>query len=183
MRLPSVLPVLWRYHQSMLRAAAPGPARLVMLAGLAYFLVWTLIGLAVYPLGASLVAIETRWPLPLRAIPLATAVVVLVAGLLQFTAWKARLLARCRAMPSHPMPASGDATAAVRHGLRLGLHCSGCCAGATAVLLAIGTMDLCAMVLVTAAITAERLVPASLAAMRAIGVVAIVAGVILMMRA
>ncbi len=183
MMLPSVLPALWRYHQAMLQTDAPHPARLAMLAGLAYFAVWMLVGLAVYPLGASLAALGMRWPLPPRTLPLATGAVVLLAGLLQFTAWKARLLACCRAVPGHPMPASGDAAGALRHGLRLGLHCSGCCVGATAALLAIGSMDLRAMVLVTAAITAERLVPAGTAVMRAIGVVATVAGMILMMRA
>lgn len=183
MMLPSVLPALWRYHQALLRADVPRPGRLPLLAGLAYLAVWMLIGLAVYPLGASLVAIGMRWPLPPRAVPLATGAIVLAAGMLQFTAWKARLLACCRAMPDHRMPASGGATAALRHGLRLGLHCSGCCAGATAALLAIGAMDLRAMALVTAAITAERLAPAGMAVMRAIGVAAIVAGVILMARA
>src|SRR5690242_2109403 len=183
MMLPSVLPALSRYHQALLRAAAPRPARLAMLAGVAYFAVWMLVGLAVYPLAVSLAAIKMQWPLPPRTVPLATGAVVLVAGLLQFTTWKARLLACCRAVPGHHMPASGDAAGALRHGLRLGLHCSGCCAGATAVLLAVGSMDLRAMVMVTAAITAERLVPAGTVVMRAIGVVAIIAGIILMVRA
>src|SRR5690349_2165431 len=92
MMLPSVFPALWRYHHAMLRTAAPHPARLTMLAGLAYFLVWMLVGLVVYPLGASLAAIGMRWPLPPRTVPLATGAIVLVAGMLQFTAWKARLL-------------------------------------------------------------------------------------------
>ena len=43
-----------------------------------------------------------------------------------------------------------------RHGLCLGLHCSYCCVGLTAILLVIGVMDLRAMAVVTAAITIER---------------------------
>ena len=41
-----------------------------------------------------------------------------------------------------------------------GLHCTYCCAGLTVILLVIGVMDLRAMAVVTAAITAERLAPA-----------------------
>jgi predicted metal-binding membrane protein len=70
-----------------------------------------------------------------------------------------------------------------RHGLRLGLHCSYCCAGLTAILLGLGIMDLRAMAVVTAAITVERLAPAGERVARAIGVVIIGTGLLLMARA
>jgi len=44
-------------------------------------------------------------------------------------------------------------------GLRLGVHCSMRCVNLTAILVAIGIMDLRAMAVVTAAITPERLAP------------------------
>jgi predicted metal-binding membrane protein len=110
-------------------------------------------------------------------------VVVLIAGALQFTAWKARHLAaagrhrgRGRTFPAEPGTAR-------RHGLRLGLHCSYCCAGLTAILLVIGVMDLRAMAVVTAAITVERLAPAGERIARAIGAVAVGAGLFLIARA
>ncbi|MGH8630526.1 MAG: DUF2182 domain-containing protein [Burkholderiales bacterium] len=80
---------------------------------------------------------------------------------------------------SRRLPA--DAGTAWRYGLRLGLHCSHCCAGLTAILLVVGVMDLRAMALVTAAITAERLAGAPVA--RAIGAVVIGMGVVLLWRA
>ena len=52
-----------------------------------------------------------------------------------------------------------DAGTAWRHGVRLGLHCSCCCAGLTAILFVIGVMDVRAMAVVTAAIAVERLAP------------------------
>jgi predicted metal-binding membrane protein len=180
MMLPSVLPALWRYHQAVLRADAAHPAGLALLAGLAYFAVWMLVGLAACPLGIALAAVSLR--VPAHVLALATGAIVLLAGLQQFTACKARLLACCRAAPSDGPVRSGSA-AALRHGLRLGLHCSGCCAGATAVLLVTGSMNLPAMILATAAITAERLAPAGTTVMRMIGGVAIVAGAVLMLRA
>src|SRR5690348_2873498 len=97
MMLPAVLPVLWRYHLAAAQAGRVTPGRLSLLAGLAYFLAWTLAGLALYPVGAALAST----PLPARAMERATGVVVLLAGLLQFTGWKARLLACCRATPRH----------------------------------------------------------------------------------
>ena len=79
------------------------------------------------------------------------------------------------------MPA--DAGTAWRHGMRLGLHCSCCSAGLTAILLVIGVMDLRVMAVVTAAITAERLAPAGERVARAIGVVVVGAGLFLIARA
>ena len=67
-------------------------------------------------------------------------------------------------------------------GLRLGLHCSQCCAGPIVILLVTGVMDLRAMAVVAAAITVERLAPAGEHVARAIGVVAIGAGVFLIAR-
>ena len=95
-----------------------------------------------------------------RVVPMAVGVVVLIAGALQFTAWKARHLACCREAPGRGRTLSADAGTAWRHGLRLGLHCSQCCAGLMAILLAIGVMGLRAMAVVAAAITVERLAPA-----------------------
>ena len=52
-----------------------------------------------------------------------------------------------------------------------------------AILLVIGVMDIGAMVVVTIAITVERLAPAGTLVARAIGVVAVAAGLLLIARA
>ena len=75
-----------------------------------------------------------------------------------------------------------DAGTAWRYGLRLGLHCGYCCAGPTAILLVTGVMDIRAMAVVAAAITAERIAPAGERVARAIGAVAISAGLFLIAR-
>jgi predicted metal-binding membrane protein len=118
-----------------------------------------------------------------RAVPFAVGVLILCVGALQFTGWKAHHLACCRAAPGCGLSMSADTRAAWRHGLRLGLHCSYCCAGLTAILLGIGVMELRAMAVVTAAITVERLAPAGERAARAIGVVVVGAGLVLIARA
>ena len=183
MMLPSVVPMLWRYRQAVGRTGERRLGRLTALVGVGYFFVWTVFGMAAFPLGVTLAAIEMQQPALARAVPIAAGGVVLVAGALQFTAWKAHHLASCREAPGHGCTLPTDAGTAWRHGLRLGLHCSFGCAGLTAVLLVIGVMDLRAMAVVTAAITIERLAPAGERVARAIGAGVVGAGLLLIARA
>jgi predicted metal-binding membrane protein len=183
MMLPSLLPTLSRYRQAVGSVGAARPGALTALAGAGYFFVWTVLGMAAYPLGAALAAVAMRRSALADAVPIAVGVVVLAAGAFQFTAWKARHLAGCREAPGRSCSPPADARAAWGHGVRLGLHCSCSCAGLTAMLLAIGVMDLRAMAVVTAAITAERLAPGGERVARGIGAVALGAGVLLIARA
>jgi predicted metal-binding membrane protein len=183
MMLPSLVPMLGRYRRAVGGAAETRLGRLTALAGLGYFVVWTMLGLAVFPLGVALAAIAMTEPLLARAVPIAAGMVVLIAGALQFTAWKTRHLACCRAAPGCARQLPAEAGAAWRHGLRLGLHCSTCCAGPIAVLLVVGVMDLRAMAVVTAAITVERLAPAGERVARAVGIAGVAAGLLLIARA
>jgi predicted metal-binding membrane protein len=183
MMLPSLVPMLWRYRQAVGRSAEPRLGRLTALVGVGYFFVWTLFGMAAFPLGVALAAIEMQQPRLARAVPIAVGVVVLGAGALQLTSWKLRHLACCRegAGPGRTLPA--DASTAWRHGLRLGLHCSRCCVDLMAILLVVGVMDLRAMALVTAAITLERVVPGGERVARATGAIVVGAGLFLIARA
>jgi predicted metal-binding membrane protein len=156
---------------------------LTALAGAGYFLVWTLFGMAAFPLGVVLAEIEMKEPAVARAVPIAVGIVVLIAGAVQFTAWKARHLACCREAPGPGRTMAADAGTALRHGLRLGLHCSQCCAGLITILLVIGVMDLRAMAVVAMAITVERLAPSSERVSRSIGAMAVGAGLFLIARA
>ena len=183
MMLPSLTPMLWRYRQAIERTSEMRRSLLTTLVATGYFFIWTMIGIAVFPLGVTLAAIEMELPMLARAVPITAGAVVLIAGMLQFTAWKAHHLACCRTGSIVGRTLRADANTAWRHGLRLGLHCSYCCAGLTTMLLVIGVMDLRAMAVVTAAITAERLAPAGEQVARAIGVAAVAMGLFLVARA
>ena len=183
MMLPSLTPMLWRYRGAAARTGETRLGRLTALVGVGYFLVWTVFGMAVFPLGAAVAAVEMQCPALARAAPMAVGVVVLIGGALQFTAWKAHHLACCREAPGRGHKLRTDAGAAWRYGLRLGVHCSYGCAGLTAILLVIGIMDLRAMTVVTAAITAERVAPGGARVARVIGAVASGAGLFLIARA
>jgi predicted metal-binding membrane protein len=179
MMLPSLVPALSRYREAAWTAETR-PGRLTALVGVGYFFIWTLFGMVVFPAGVALAAIEMQRPALARAVPMAIGVVVLIAGALQFTAWKAHHLACCRESPGRGRTLPTDARTAWRHGLRLGLHCSYSSVGLTAILLVIGVMDLRTMAVVTAAITIERVAPAGERVARAIGVLVVATGLFLM---
>jgi predicted metal-binding membrane protein len=183
MMLPSLVPVLWRYRQAIRKAGETRLNWLTVLVSLGYFVVWALSGVVIFPLGAALANVEMQQTALARAVPITAGVIVVIAGALQFTAWKARHLACCREAPGPGRALLVDTGAAWRYGLRLGVHCNCDCLGMTAILLVIGVMDLRAMAFVAAGITAERLAPSGERVSHAIGTLVLVAGLFLVARA
>ena len=183
MMLPSLVPILRRYRQTVDRNGETRLGRMTAVVGVGYFFVWTVVGLAAYPLGVALAALEMQLPALARLVPIAAGVTVALAGALQFTEWKAYHLACCRGAAVEGRNLAADAATAWRLGLRLGLHCSYCCAGPMAILLVLGVMDLRAMAVVAAAITIERLAPTGEVVARALGAVVVGTGVLLIARA
>jgi len=183
MMLPSLTPMLSRYRQAVTKTSETRLGWLSVLACVGYFFGWTVFGMIAFPMGVALAEITMQQPVLARAVPIATGVIVLIIGALQFTAWKARQLACCRQTPGRGRTLSADASTAWRHGLHLGLQCSFCCGGLMAILLVIGVMDLYVMAAVTAAITVERLAPAGAQVARAVGVLVVAAGLLLVVQA
>lgn len=174
MMLPSSALMLRRDCEAAAGRGEPRLFRRAAIVGAGYFLVWIAISLALVPIGAVLGHVT----------PIAAGAIVVIAGALQFTSWKARQLA---CWHEHTTSARGSAEArdseTWRHGLRLGLHCARCCGNLMAILLVIGAMDMRAMTIVTAAITAERLAPGGERMARAIGFVVGAAGALEIARA
>jgi len=183
MMLPSLVPMLSRYRRAVAGTGRSRRDRLTAVVGFGYFSVWTAFGAAAFPLGVVLAELEMRRPAVALAVPVAVGLVVMIAGLLQLTAWKTRQLACCREAPERVPGRPVDAGTAWRHGLRLGLRCGRCCGALMVIPLVIGVMDLRAMAVVCAAITAERLAPEGERVARAIGAVGVVAGLVLIARA
>ena len=180
MMLPSLAPALSQYRRRLTgqaRRTEPSCGRLTLWVGLSYFLVWALVGAAIYPLGALLAAAEMRSEALARNVPLAAGAALLLAGVVQLTSWKAGLLRQCREAACDASPVAGSG-AAWRHGLSLGLRCTLCCAGFMTVLMVVGVMNLMAMAVVTAAITAERLAKSPERAARAAGILILLGGAV-----
>jgi predicted metal-binding membrane protein len=183
MMLPCLIPTLWRYRQAVAGEGEMHPGWLTLLVAGGYFFAWTVLGIIVFPVGVALAELEMQLPSLSRAVPLAAAVVILIAGAFQFTSWKRNHLACCRDTPGRRYKLQREGGAAWRQGVRLGVSCCYCCAGLMTILLVLGVMDLRTMAFVTAAITAERLAPAGERVARAIGVVVIGIGIFLVAQA
>jgi len=174
MMLPSLVPMLRRYRQAIGGSGARLDS-LTALVGVGYLGVWTVVGIAAYPLSAAMASVGIRLPVALGAI-------VLLAGVIQCTGWKAHHLACCRAATVKGVALPGSIRGAVQVGLRYGSHCASSCGALTTILLVLGVMDLRAMVAVTTAITLERLAPAGERIARAIGTIAVIGGTALIAR-
>jgi predicted metal-binding membrane protein len=182
MMLPSLAPMLLRYRRSVRGADGIQLHGLTALVGVGYFVIWAVVGTAAYAAGAGVMALEMRWEKVAQWLPVAAGVALLVAGGVQFTAWKARQLARWREGSGCGRPPAPNALGAWRHGLRLGVRCSLCSGNLMLALLAIGMMDLVAMAAVTLAIAAERVAPAPLRVARVAGLAIVVVGVLTIAR-
>jgi predicted metal-binding membrane protein len=182
MMMPTFIPVLQRYQKEI---ANSGAARglLLTIVSLGYFSVWTAAGAAVFPLGTVVTTMEMHHAALARAVPAAMGVIVLCAGALQFTAWKGRCLGCCRESHLRFGSQIADSATAWRHGVWLGLDCLHCCANLMVILLVTGVMDLRAMGVVGAAITAERLLPAGSRVAQTFGTVFVSGGLLLIVRA
>ena len=159
MMLPSLVPTLAR-------------TRLDVLASAGYFAVWAAIGAGVYVVGIALAQAEVRWATLARVIPIARGVVLVGAGLVQLTVWKARHLQCYREGclgVAHP-------GASWRRGIALGSHCALCCLPFMAVLVVAGMMNLAVIAVTALAITVERVVREPALAARLAGLIVIVAG-------
>jgi len=129
---------------------------LTALAASGYLFVWTVVGAAVYPFGLAAAAAATASPTLSRLIPVASGAILLIAGCLQLTKWKTRMLCRCRQEfvdESKPSVRFADAW---RTGTRMGTACATCCSALMVVPLVTGVMNPVTMAAVAVAITAER---------------------------
>ena len=163
MMIPSLVPTLTRD-----RLALESPD----VAGAGYFAVWTVVGAAVYLVGTALVAAELRWPALAPALPIARGVVLVAAGWVQLTPWKARHLACCR----EGRPRTARPGVAWRRGITLGVDCVLCCVPFMTLLVVTGMMNLTTIALTALAITVERLAREPARVVRLAGLLVIAAG-------
>ncbi|MEU5208738.1 DUF2182 domain-containing protein [Streptomyces sp. NPDC020742] len=168
MMLPATTPVAALYARTITVHRAP---RMVVFT-VAYLLVWAAAGLPAYALAVGL---GRATSLPTMAGTAVAAAVFAVSGVYQLTPLKDRCLARCRSplglmlrYASYP-GRSRDLRAGAHHGA----FCLGCCWSLMVLLAAFGLMNLWAMVVLAAVISAEKLVPAGPRVARAVGIASI----------
>ncbi len=178
MMLPSALPMLLN-----VRSASVGKFGMVAAhAAAGYFFVWVFIGAIVYVYGTAYVLEATHLAWLSRLTPVLSGIALIFAGLMQFSSLKMSALRRCRAAGCDGLLHVGI-LGGWRYGLRQGMACGICCAAPMLALLVLGMMNLAAMIVITAVITAEKLLPHPEQIARGFGAVAILAGMGMVIRA
>ena len=184
MMLPSAMPMLLTYRRSLVDRGVVHLGVPVMLATCGYFLVWLAIGAIVYATGAAFASAAMHSTEFSHSVPFLSGVALAIAGCFQFAPWKTDGLRQCRCQQICDLSqAGGTARTAWRHGLRQGAYCAVCCASLMMALLVLGTMNLGVMILVTAAITMEKLVAKPESLVRISGIAVLITGGVIIARA
>src|SRR6266571_6742553 len=184
MMLPSVLPMLLVYRRVLLFRGEHRCAPHLLLSGAGYFVVWTFVGAIAYACGLFLARVAMESELVSRLVPLASGVALIAGGAWQFTPWKFACLKHCRD-PIHLLTRhlEGGLHGGFTFGAHHGAYCAGCCWGLMLMLLALGVMNLAAMIIIAALIAAEKLLAKGEAVARIVGSIGIIAGFYLAARA
>lgn len=177
MMLPSALPMFVRFHTSMSTQGAGGVGVRTLLVAAGYFAVWLAVGSVIYIAGVLWAAAAMQSQGLSRATPALAGVVIILAGVLQFSRWKWAGLGHCRdPIACGATQEEGEQTNGWLHGLRQGMNCAVCCAGPMLVLLVVGAMNPLAMVGVAAVIALEKLVSQPQPVVYGAGGIALLAG-------
>jgi predicted metal-binding membrane protein len=142
-----------------------------------YFAIWLAAGIGIFAFGVALAMVEMRSDLISRAFPFLLGVSLIAAGAFQFTRWKMTHLSRCRSGFGCAASCPQNETS-FRLGCKQGVACCVCCASPTMILLALGMMNPLVIIVVAIVISAEKLLPRPEIVARAVGVAAIVLGII-----
>jgi predicted metal-binding membrane protein len=178
MMLPSALPMIGLYGATQRGSAATAPrGASVTVFTLVYLGVWAASGVPVYLAHTGLMA------LPPRTFAYGVAATLLAAGAFQLSPLKQACLRVCRSPLGFLL---GHWRAGVRGSLRLGwshaMYCLGCCWALMVVLVAAGAMGLVWVLLITAVVAAEKLLPGGEWMARATGGAFLLLGVALVLR-
>ena len=155
MMLPSALPMIGLYGATQRRDVATSPKGVPTAVFTAVYLaVWAASGVPVYLAHTGLMA------LPPRTFAYGVAAILLAAGAFQFSPLKQACLRVCRSPLGFLL---GHWRAGLRGSLALGwshaMYCLGCCWALMVVLVAAGAMGLAWVLLITAVVAAEKLLP------------------------
>ena len=177
MMLPSALPMLLNIQRSTGHFETPA-----VFAAAGFFFVWMVIGAVVYAAGVSYAMGTMRMDWLSWITPLLSGAMLILCGIIQFTPWKLSKLRQCRAPDCGTLQDGCTVTGGWRYGLKQGMACCLCCAGPMLALLVLGAMNLTVMVVIAGVISAEKLLPWPEKLVRVFGVVALLTGLIVIVK-
>lgn len=178
MMFPTAAPMIVTFHKVQAGKRQRGEAFVsTWIFVAAYLLVWGLAGIAAYGGALAAEAVAARTELSPATAARIGGIVLVVAGLYQFTPWKDLCLSKCRTPITFIMTSWRDGAAgALRMGLLHGAYCLGCCWLLFVILFPLGIMNIAAMAVITLVIFAEKTLPWGRAAARTAAAALIVYG-------
>jgi predicted metal-binding membrane protein len=182
MMLPSVAPMLLTFAALEGRRRDKKPLVSTWTFGAGYLFVWAVIGVAVYLLlWASSALVSDFAPAYREPIACLTLALVLIeAGLYQFTPLKRVFLTQCRTPVSFFLWHWREgALGPFRMGLRHGAYCLGCCWALFAVLLTAGVMSLPWTLALTLIVFVEKVLPQGQRIAIGVGAASLLAGALI----
>ncbi len=174
MMLPSALPMVLGFVDLSTRRGEPGRARAFVVA---YLLVW--FGFSAVATAAQWVMQAAGWvnPMIVSTSAALTGVLLLVAGVYQFSPLKHICLAHCRTPLGFLLGEwRAGRRGAFMMGLRHGLFCLGCCWALMALLFVGGVMNLAWIAALSVLVALEKLAPQGRRLAWVLGATLIVAG-------
>ena len=185
MMLPSAFPALLFYDGVLRRAPEPGrPALRVAIMAAGYLLVWVLFSVAATALQRALSGLLLLTPMMELASPRAGAILLLTAGIYQWTPLKGACLRACRSPLSFlTQHWRAGTTGAFRMGFDHGVYCLGCCWALMLLLFVGGVMNLWVIAALTALVLVEKIAPFGAQSSHVTGAVLIGAGLWVLVRA
>jgi predicted metal-binding membrane protein len=179
MMLPAAAPMIMIFASAQARRGQAALVPTWIFTG-GYLLVWLAAGVIVY----VTVEVVTDTASHLGAIergawaPLALGIILIMAGVYQFTPIKRVCLRHCRSPFAFVAMHWRDGRfGAVQMGVLHGIFCLGCCWALFAVLVAAGAMSLAWMLALTLVVFAEKVLPLAQITSYAIGVALVILGV------
>ena len=158
MMLPSASRVLLLYGALMRSAPGAGTvSRDVLMLAVGYLATWTLFSVAATAVQGWLATRSLISPMMEVASPIASAILMFVAGAYQFTPLKRACLRVCRSPLESLVTRWRDGTPAFFIGAMQGLSCVGCCWALMLLLFVGGVMNLAVIAALTAFIAFEKL--------------------------
>jgi predicted metal-binding membrane protein len=185
MMVPSAAPMIVMFATiNRRRREQHGPfvPTAVFLAG--YLVVWTGFSVLAALAQAALHAAALMSPMMVTTSPLLGGVLLVAAGVFQWTRLKASCLVHCRSPLSFIVTSWREGRGgALRMGLHHGLYCLGCCWLLMALLFVAGVMNLLWIAAIAIFVLLEKIVPRGERVGRVAGIVLVVAGLLVLSRA
>jgi len=180
MMLPSSLPMMLAFSRDTRAPAQHGVSRLTgFVAG--YLMVWTAFSLLMTLLQWGLLEARLISPMMESRSPLFGGVLLIAAGLFQFTPLKHACLSTCRSPLAFLMTEwRPGVRGAWVMGLRHGIYCTGCCWLLMALLFLLGVMNVLWIAALTAFVLVEKTWPQAQWTSRASGVALLAWGAVLL---